>query len=292
MSQEVLDYLNLKSGDTVIDCTLGAGGHSLDILNQISPSGMLIGIDQDEDILQIAREHLRAYEDRCRLIYGNFENIDAIINDMNITGVDAILYDLGVSSFQLDNPSKGFSFSSEGPLDMRMDKNQRITAFDLVNNLSQEEISKILYRYGQERYARRIAREIVARRKRKLITSTGELAQTVQEAVPFLKYRQRIHPATRTFQAFRIAVNNELESLKVSLQKATRIMKAGARICVISFHSLEDKIVKNRFRDLSREHILTLLTKKPVRASQEEIRQNPRARSARLRAAIKKDEIS
>lgn len=287
MRNEIIEYLDLKPGYVVLDCTLGAGGHSLDILQHITPSGRLIGIDQDKQILKIAKTRLKNYEKNCSLIYGNFQDLDDILSSLKIDGVDAILYDLGVSLYQLDSPERGFSFMKEGPLDMRMDKNMRITAFDLVNNLSKEEIMKILWKYGQERYARRITSFIVERRKKHPISTTRQLANVVDEAVPFMRYRQRIHPATRTFQAFRIVVNNELEVLKISLSKAVNLLKNKSRVCVLSFHSLEDRIVKNIFRDLARHDTLEILTKKPIRPTSKEMKENPSSRSAKLRVAMK-----
>lgn len=291
MSNEIIEYLNLKPGDIVVDCTVGAGGHSLSVLQQIAPAGRLIGIDQDKQILEIAKIKLKDYKEICDLIYGNFQDLDDMLLGLKINKVDAILYDLGVSSYQFENSERGFSFMQDGPLDMRMDKDMKITAFDLVNNLSKEEIIKILWRYGEERYARRIALLIVKRRKNKPISTTKQLANIVTEAIPFMRYRQKIHPATRTFQAFRIVVNNELEALKISLDKAVDFLKSKSRICVVSFHSLEDRIVKNRFRDLARHNVLKVLTKKPVRPSEKEIEENPRSRSARLRVAMKEEGI-
>lgn len=287
MSKEIIKYLDLKPGDVVLDCTVGAGGHSLDILEKIMPSGRLIGIDQDEDSLKIAKERLNAYGENCDLVYSNFQDLDVILSDFKINKVDAILYDLGTSSCQLDNPERGFSFMKDGPLDMRMDKQGRITAFDLVNHLSKEEIMKIIWTYGEERYGRRIASFITERRKKELISTTRQLKDIVIEAIPFKGRRERIHPATRTFQAFRIVVNNELEALKVSLKKAINFLNIKSKISVLSFHSLEDRIVKNIFRDLKREHVLEILTKKPIRPTRQEVRDNPRARSARLRVAAK-----
>ena len=287
MIKEVREFLNLKPGDIAIDCTVGTGGHSLNILKQIMPGGKLIGIDQDEEILEIAKEKLEKYRKNCNLIYENFRNIDSILINLNINQVDAIFYDLGVSSFQLDKPERGFSFMREGPLDMRMDTNTKITAFDLVNNLSKEEISKILSKYGEERYAWRIASLIIKRRKNKNISTTKELADIAKSAMPSRRKRLKINPATRTFLAFRIAVNNELESLKMSLNKAVGFLKDKSRICVISFHSLEDRIVKNKFKEFEEKKILKILTKKPMTPKQDEIEDNPRSRSAKLRAAMK-----
>jgi 16S rRNA (cytosine1402-N4)-methyltransferase len=287
MGKEVMEFLEVKPNQIVVDCTVGAGGHSLNIARRIMPEGRLIGIDQDQEILEIARENLKNYKNNCHLVHGNFREIDQILKNLKIDKVDAILYDLGVSSLQLENAERGFSFSREGPLDMRMDKNSRISAFDLVNNLSERELSKILAEYGQEWYARKIASRIVETRKNKTISTTRELAELVRRSVPRRGWGVKIDPATRTFLALRIAVNNELESLKISLEKAVKLLKTKSRICVISFHSLEDRIVKLCFRELAKENILKILTKKPLVPTEDEIRKNPRARSAKLRAAMR-----
>ncbi|MCK5305694.1 MAG: 16S rRNA (cytosine(1402)-N(4))-methyltransferase RsmH [Candidatus Omnitrophica bacterium] len=287
MTEEISEYLSLKPGNIVVDCTVGAGGHSINILKQIAPAGRLIGIDQDEEILELARRRLKGYEKNCKLVYGNFKDIDTILGQLNIKEIDAVLYDLGVSSFQLDSSERGFSFLRDGPLDMRMDKNGQLSAFDLVNNLPKEEISRIIFKYGEERYSRRIASLIVEKRKEHFISSTKALADIVSGALPRGRRREKIHPATRTFQAFRIAVNNELEALQISLNKAVGLLRGGSRICVLSFQSLEDRIVKNKFRDLARESILKVLTKKPLRSGPQERKENPRSRSAKLRAAEK-----
>jgi 16S rRNA (cytosine1402-N4)-methyltransferase len=282
MCNELIKYLNLNRGGTVLDCTIGCGGHADAILQRIGPQGRLFGIDQDDQALQIATNRLRGFTN-CILAKGNFRNIDAILGRLKIAHVDAIAFDLGISSLQLDTVTRGFSIKSDAPLDMRMDQDLRLSAFDLVNFLPQESLSDILKRYGQERWHNRIARAILRERKRTLIVSTGQLAQLVSRTVP-ARYT-KIHPATRTFQALRIAVNDELEALYEGLNKCINYMRPGARIGVIAFHSLEDRIVKNEFRKFAREDKLRIITKKPLRPTAEEVGSNPRARSARLRVA-------
>ena len=285
--EEVIDNLNLQSGDVVVDCTVGAGGHSLKMLQHIAPAGRLIGIDQDRDILKIASENLKHYKDNIDLLYGNFKDIDSLLKSIGIERVDAILYDLGVSSLQLDTPERGFSFKSDGPLDMRMDKAAAISAFDLVNNLPRHELRKILSRYGQERYAGKIASLIVEKRKIAPIESTAVLSHIAAEAYPYKARFTRIHPATRIFQALRIAVNSELDNLEISLDKAVNILNTQGRLGVIAFHSLEDRIIKNTFKRYASEQLVKIITKKPIRPENKEIADNPRARSARLRVAEK-----
>jgi 16S rRNA (cytosine1402-N4)-methyltransferase len=286
MTEEIIKYLNLKPGKTVIDCTVGAGGHSLNIAERILPTGRIVGIDQDKEILEKAKQNLSRYENNIDLIYGNFRELKNLLNDMEIHQVDGILYDLGISSYQLDKPERGFSFNNEGPLDMRMDRNLQITAFDLINNLPKDEISKILYKYADERYSRKIASSIVKHRQKQPISTTKQLEDIVKRSIPY-RGNQRINPATRTFLALRIAVNNELESLDISLTQAIDLLKEEGRICVISFHSQEDRIVKHKFKEYARKKELKILTKKPLRPKGEEIEKNPRSRSAKLRAAMK-----
>ena len=275
-----------------MDCTVGTGGHSCEIAKLILPEGRLIGIDQDKQALDLARERLKDFEN-YNLVHQNFKDIDVILAGLNIEKVDGLLFDLGLSSFQLDNPLRGFSFRASGYLDMRMDRENSITAFDLVNNLAGEELEKIFREYSQERYVRRIAQGIIRARQEEAITTTIQLADIIKKAVShriILRGRSRrtsIHPATRVFQALRIVVNQELENLLVVLNKAINFLKPGARICVLSFHSGEDRIVKNEFKKFSRSGILDILTKKPVRPSEKEISINPRARSAKLRVGGK-----
>ncbi len=285
MHKEVLEYLNLKPGKTVVDATVSTGGHSNHILRCITPGGRLIGIDKDNESLKICQDRLKEFKGAYQLLYGDFRDINKILRKINVTKVDAILFDLGVSSYQLADAQRGFSFQSEGPLDMRMDRTSFISAYDLVNNLNEEEISNLLWAFGQERWHNRIARYLVRERERTPIATTLQLAELVAKAVPY-KYRfRRIHPATRTFQALRIVVNRELEALEIAIDKAVELLNKGARICVISFHSLEDRIIKLNFRKFSSVQRLKLLTKKPVVPSLDEVRGNPSSRSAKLRVA-------
>jgi len=287
MHQEVLEYLNPSAGATVVDCTVGLAGHSCLLANRIGPTGHLIGIDRDAGALKEAKHNLSGFQGRLDLRQGDFRRVDSILDDLNVPVVDAFLLDLGISSFQLDNPERGFSFRLDGPLDMRMDQDNPVSAFDLVNHLPEEQLAKILWEFGDERFSRRIAKFIVQSRHESPIETTHQLSAIVMRAMPRVFGRQQIHPATRTFQALRIAVNVELESLQEVLDKCIGRLKPSGRIAVIAFHSLEDRIVKNKFRDHSKIKTLALLTKKPLRPALEESEANPRARSARLRVAEK-----
>jgi 16S rRNA (cytosine1402-N4)-methyltransferase len=285
MLKEILDYLNLSPGKIIVDATMGTGGHSRGILERIMPGGRLIGIDRDQDSLALAKKKLADYGESCEFIYGNFMDIGDILRRLNLKKVDGILFDLGLSSFQIEDPTRGFSFQYEGPLDMRLDRNSYISAYDLVNNLNEEEISDLLWSFGQERWHSRIARFLVRERERHPITTTLQLSQIVVKAIPHRYQHYRIHPATRTFQAVRIAVNRELETLKTAIDKAIEVLDKGARICVISFHSLEDRVVKLSFREFALKGKLNLITPKPLVPTQAEVRDNPSSRSAKLRVA-------
>ena len=267
----------------IVDGTLGFAGHAAALLTLAEQEGeqlRLIGIDQDTDALAAARERLRPWPE-VSLVHANFSSMEEVVRAESIGGVDGVLLDIGVSSYQLDTPERGFSFISDGPLDMRMDQDEPRTAAEIVNRCSEREIADLIYRYGEERLSRRIARGIVERRRSQPFTRTTELAEAIAQWVP----RQgRIHPATRTFQALRIAVNGELEVLEEGIAQSLRILKPKGVMCIISFHSLEDRIVKHRFRAASETGEYTLLTRKPVVASQTEARENPRSRSAKLRA--------
>lgn len=281
---EVLEYLNLIPGKNILDCTIGSGNHARAILEHITPKGTLIGIDQDEEALKIASSNLKQFKDNIHLIHDNYKNLETIFHKYNIDAVDGVLFDLGLSSHQLEKGERGFSIRLDGPLDMRMDRRLKVDAGYLVNELSRFEIEEILQKYGEERYAKRIAKAIVSKRP---IDSTHKLASIVLEALPYKFRSGKIHPATRTFQALRIAVNNELEALDIALDIAPRYVKSGGRICVISFHSLEDRIVKNRYRDYHKKRIFKIITKKPITPKREEVMINPRSRSAKLRVAEK-----
>ena len=294
--KEVLHYLIPKKGGGVyIDCTLGGGGHSKAILERIYPDGLLIGIDRDIEAIKAARKELSNFLDRAILIRDNFKNLEEILSNLKIKVVSGVLFDLGVSSHQLRERERGFSFREDGHLDMRMDPTQKFNASTLINNYTEEELVRIFGKYGEERFSKRIARLIVLERQKNPITTTKQLADLVIRALPKAKKRGRwrIHPATRVFQAIRIEVNQELDLLEKSLNQAIKVLEDKGRICVISYHSLEDRIVKNVFKKAEREKVakenygLKIITKKPIRASQEEIKRNPKARSAKLRVAEK-----
>ncbi len=285
MPKEVLQMLNPGDHDIYVDGTLGMGGHAKLVLAIIGEKGKLIGIDQDAQSLKKAEENLHIYKDQCVFVQDNFKNLNKILKRLGIRKVDRILLDLGISSFQLDNAQRGFSLRNDGPLDMRMDQDSQLCAYDLVNSLSEKEISNILKEYGQERMHNRIARFLVTERAKNPIETTSALSHVVLKAMPQGKKRERIHPATRTFQAFRIAVNRELEALDASLDACIDALSPGGRLVVISFHSLEDKIVKGRFKTLEAANRVRLIVKKPLRPSEEDVQHNSRARSARLRVA-------
>ena len=287
MPQEVVEYLNIPSGGCVVDGTLGLGGHAQEILKRLGPKGQLIGLDRDVQSIAMARERLKEFEKQLHLVHSDFRQIDKALKDLNIEQVDGVVMDLGISSFQLDNPARGFSFQQPGPLDMRMDQDSFISATELVNTLSKDALAKILEQFGEERFARRIAGAVVEQRQQHPIETTEQLTRIILKALPLNYQRGKIHPATRTFQALRIAVNRELESLEVALEKAIDVLKQGGRLVVISFHSLEDRIVKNKFKYYAEQNKLKLIIKKPLEAADEEKYSNPRSRSARMRVAEK-----
>lgn len=287
MLAEVIEYLKLAPGQTIVDATMGTGGHSLEILKRITPGGRLIGIDRDEDSLEICRNRLSEFKDSCQFVHANFSDLDQVLAGLGIDSIDGIIFDLGISTYQLKDPQRGFSFQEEGPLDMRLDKSSYISAYDLVNNLNENEISHLLWSFGQERWHNRIAHLLVEERKASPIATTRQLADLVVRAIPH-RYRRsyyRIHPATRTFQAVRIAVNRELEILESAIKKAVAILKKQARICVISFHSLEDRVIKHTFRALKADGIIDIITAKPLTPTAGEIEKNPSSRSSKFRVA-------
>ncbi len=287
MLAEVIEYLKLAPGQTIVDATMGTGGHSLEILKRITPGGRLIGIDRDEDSLEICRQRLSEFKDSCEFAHANFSDLDQVLAGLGIDSIDGIVFDLGISTYQLKDAQRGFSFQDEGPLDMRLDKSSYISAYDLVNNLNENEISHMLWSFGQERWHNRIAHLLVEERKVTPIATTRQLADLVARAIPH-RYRRsyyRIHPATRTFQAVRIAVNRELEILESAIKKAVAILKKQARICVISFHSLEDRVIKHTFRALKADGIIDIITAKPLTPTASEIEKNPSSRSSKFRAA-------
>ena len=280
--REVLEGLTLKPGAVVLDATLGLGGHAERMLQAVGPGGRLIGMDRDREALELAKPKLSDFKDQTIFIHGSFGELGRNLDQAGWPALDAALFDLGVSSLQLDKGERGFSFSREGPLDMRMDPDQETTAAHLINHLSPRELEEIIRTYGEERWAGRIAKVITRNRP---FSSTSRLAEAIRSAVPAGARHGRIDPATRTFQAVRMSVNREQEEMAAGLPQAIDRLKPGGRIAVLSYHSLEDRIVKNLFRERAREGVLKLITKKPVRPSDEELSQNPRSRSARLRVA-------
>lgn len=302
--ETAIDLLACAPGKIVVDATVGGGGHAALILERIGAGGILVGLDRDSAALETAGRRLGS-RPNVILMQENFRYLLRVLDELKLPGIDALLLDLGLSSFQVDDPRRGFSFQSEGPLDMRMDHRQELTAKVVVNTYSEKRLSDIFERFGEEPYSRRIARAILAERAKKPITTTAELAEIVRKAVPRAKRPPRIHPATRTFQALRIEVNAELDNLSIVLDDGVTRMKPGGRICVIAFHSLEDRIVKRKFAAFARgcicppelprcvcgkTPIVKIVTPKPIVPSPEEIAANPRSRSARLRAAEKTGE--
>jgi len=284
--REVLKFLlPTKNKRTLVDCTIGVGSHSFELLKATESNVFLVGIDKDQDSLDIAGQKLQDFSGRFNLVKDNFLNLDSILSNLKIKEVDVFLFDLGISSYQLNDSQRGFSFLREGPLDMRMDKNSFLSAYDFVNNLSEMELENIFRKFGEERYSRKIAHSLVEARKEEPIMTTAQLSQIIMQAVPFRNQYHRIHPATRVFQSLRIAVNRELESLKTGLIKAISFLAKGGRIGVISFHSLEDRIVKHTFREYASRSMLKIITKTPLVATDLEKKENSRSRSAKLRIA-------
>ena len=296
---ECIEALNIRPDGIYVDGTLGMGGHSEQIAKRLT-TGRLIAIDRDEMALGRARERLAPYADRITFVHGNFRDLPQLLADAGVTGADGMLFDLGVSSPQLDNPERGFSYMADAPLDMRMDRSEGITAWFIVNKWPEEKLKRILYDFGEERYAPRIAQAIVRRRETAPIDTTLELVDVIRSAMPAAALREKQHPAKRSFQAIRIAVNDELGSISELLDHAVDLLNPGGRLAVISFHSLEDRIVKNAIA--SREHgctcprefpvctcgfvqTLRSVTRKPILPSPQELEENPRSRSAKLRVA-------
>ncbi len=284
MAAEVLHYLDPQPGEVIVDGTLGTGGHSLFILPRILPDGRVIGLDRDASVLSLAQQRLREFEPNVTVLHGNYRDLPDLLASAGVGPVNGVLLDLGMSSLQVDAAARGFSFSKEGPLDMRMDVEQETTAEDLVNTLRADELAMLLESFGEERFARRIAQRIVQARRQQRLTTTAELARVVAEAVPPAARHGRLHPATRTFQALRIAVNAELDALRALLAPLEALLAPGGRAVVLTYHSLEDRLVKQTLAEGRRNGLWTLLTKKPARPTDEEIARNPRARSAKLRA--------
>ena len=297
--EECLEALAIRPGGTYLDGTLGRAGHSLEILRRLK-GGRLIGIDRDMTAIEAARERLAEYKDHVTLVHGNFCDLGEILSSLHVDKVDGMLFDLGVSSPQLDEAQRGFSYMHDAPLDMRMDTSAALDARQVVNTWSGEELRRILYEYGEERYAPQIAQAIVRRREERPLETTGELVEVIRSAMPAQALREKQHPAKRSFQAIRIAVNGELDALAPMLRSAAEGLKPGGRLAVITFHSLEDRIVKQTMRELAtgcicppefpvcvcgRKPKLKLVTRKPIVSGAAELEENPRARSAKLRVA-------
>jgi len=299
MEKEVLEYLLVKPGGVYLDATLGDGGHARKICSELSSQGIMIGIDQDEDALVRSRENLKQFLDRVVLLKGNFKNLKRILHQKGVFKVDGIIMDLGISSYQVDQGGRGFSFHREGPLDMRMDRSHHLSAYRVVNEYSREDLVRIFRDYGEEKWASRIASFIVEQRRREEILTTHQLVDIIKAAIPASRRRTGGHPARRVFQALRLEVNQEMESLRQALPQGVSLLAEEGRFCVISYHSLEDRLVKHYFKERSRcscppgfpvctcQLDLELVTVKPLYPSPEEIEQNPRSRSARMRVAQK-----
>ncbi|KMK96606.1 16S rRNA (cytosine(1402)-N(4))-methyltransferase RsmH [Rossellomorea marisflavi] len=300
--EETVDGLNIRPDGIYVDCTLGGAGHSEYLAGQLSSQGHLYCFDQDETAIAHAKEKLEAFSDRVTFVQSNFRNLKAELADLGVHTVDGVLYDLGVSSPQLDTPERGFSYHHDAPLDMRMDLQGELSAFDVVNHWSFEDLVRIFYRYGEEKFSKQIARKIEAAREKKAIETTGELVELIKEGIPAPARRKGGHPAKRVFQAIRIAVNDELGAFEDSLEQAIDILSPGGRVSVITFHSLEDRMCKTMFKEKAAgpqlppglpvipegyEPELKLITRKPILPSEDELEMNNRARSAKLRIAEK-----
>lgn len=298
LKNECIDGLQIKSSGTYVDGTFGGGGHAMEIISRLNGNGRFIGIDQDQDAVENGRAKLEPYKEKAQLVRDNFSNIISIMKDLHIVSIDGILLDIGVSSYQLDTGERGFSYMHDAELDMRMDQRNPMTAKRMIAEYSEKELANIIKDYGEERWATRIAQFIVAERKNKPIETTGELVEVIKKAVPKGARKDGPHPAKRTFQALRIAVNNELGILEQAIEDMAGLLASGGRLCIITFHSLEDRIVKQTFHRL--EHPCTcppefpvcvcgkkpsirVITRKPILPSDEELEFNPRARSAKLR---------
>lgn len=302
MKEECLVGLNLQSGGIYFDGTLGGGGHSYEILKRTSPNGKLIATDLDRDAIQAASQKLSEFDGRFTIVNDNFKNFKQVIQDLEIDAVDGVLLDLGVSSFQLDARERGFSYlASDVRLDMRMNQSQKLSAYEVVNEYDEKELKRILFEYGEERFTNKIVAEIIAQRKKAPIETTGQLVNIIEKSIP-AKFKTDGHPAKRTFQAIRIEVNGELDGLYETVLDMARSLKKGGRIAILTFHSLEDRIVKQAFKYLECDCIcdkslpvcvcdkkqeIKILTTKPITATVEELNYNPRAKSAKLRIAEK-----
>jgi len=304
MVEKVLSCLCIKSDDIIVDCTLGEGGHASHFL-PVLHEGYLIGIEQDAALLERAISRLKDYEERIVPARDNFSNLKSILKRIVKDGVDKIFFDLGISMFHIKESGRGFSFSREEPLDMRLDQSKPMRGIDVVNRFDEKKLAEIIWAYGEERFSNRIVHFIAQERQKKEITTSTQLADIIKRAIPRKHWPKNIHPATKTFQAIRIFVNDEIDILENALRDGIACLKPGGRICVISFHSLEDRIVKSVFKDLTKgctcppdfpvcvcggKKIIKIITKKPLVPDEEEIRNNPASRSARLRCAYKLEE--
>ncbi len=300
--KECIDGLNIKPNGIYVDGTLGGGGHSFKIL-QLLENGRLIGIDQDTDALKAATERLKIFEDKFVPVHRNFSDIEAVLDELGIKKIDGLLLDLGVSSFQLDEAERGFSYMNDGKLDMRMNQSDTFTAYDIVNTYSERKLTSIINEYGEENWANRIAKFIIEARTEKPIETTFELVEVIKKAIPAAARKDGPHPAKRTFQAIRIEVNNELKIIEQTIEATVKRLNKGGRIAIITFHSLEDRIVKTAYKNLAQgctcppefpvcicggKPKVKIISKKPILPSDEEVEMNPRARSAKLRVAEKK----
>ncbi|MEY7998683.1 16S rRNA (cytosine(1402)-N(4))-methyltransferase RsmH [Clostridium sp. Mt-5] len=298
--QETIDSLNIMENGTYVDCTLGGGGHSREILKKLSGSGRLVGIDEDISAINAAKENLKEFKN-VTYVCSNFYYVEEILKELKIDKVDGILMDLGVSSYQLDNPDRGFSYMKDAPLDMRMNRESSLSAYEVVNKYEREELYRVLKDYGEEKFANRIANSIVREREKGPVSTTLQLVDIIKKSVP-LKFQRDGHPAKRTFQGIRIEVNKELKILDKALEDSVERLNMGGRISVITFHSLEDRIVKSKFRKLenpctcppnfpicvcNKKPVIKIINKKPIIPAQEEMEKNPRSKSSKLRTAEK-----
>ena len=294
---ECIENLNIKPDGIYVDGTMGGAGHSLEIVKKLSEKGILIGIDRDEEALAVAEERLKDFNN-VKYVHDNHDNIDDIIKNLNIKGVDGILLDLGVSSYQIDEKTRGFTYMDDGPLDMRMDKSQKLTAEYIVNNYKEQDLARIIFEYGEEKFSRKIAKNICEYRKNKKIETTGELVKIIEKSIPGKFREKNSHPAKRTFQAIRIEVNNEIEPLYNTIKNSITALNSKGRLCVITFHSLEDRMVKKAFIDAEGKctcpkdlpycvcgnvSLGKIITKKPILPTEKEMQENSRSRSAKLR---------
>ena len=294
---ECIENLNIKPDGIYVDGTMGGAGHSLEIVKKLSPKGMLIGIDRDEEALAVAKERLKDFSN-VKYVHDNHDNIDEIIKNLNLKGVDGILLDLGVSSYQIDEKTRGFTYMNDGPLDMRMDKSQELTAEYIVHNYKEQELARIIFEYGEEKFSRKIAKNICEYRSNKKIETTSELVKIIEKSIPGKFREKNSHPAKRTFQAIRIEVNNEIEPLYNTVKNSINALNSKGRLCVITFHSLEDRMVKKAYVDAEGKctcpkdlpycvcgnvSLGKIINKKPILPTEKEMQENSRSRSAKLR---------